>query len=102
MRVMLASLLVFVVTPAFAQKVLALPPEFLSPTLMQGWQAEPSIPNVENQAQLALQWAWPNNPTYLFAVDGARGDLLTRSRWFQNGRSAARPQPSTVGEGVSQ
>jgi hypothetical protein len=91
MRVILASLLVVLVTPAFAQTVGALPPEFLSPTLMQGWQAQPAIPTAEEQTQLVLQWA------------GEPGGLVNRSGKSDRelGRQRAGHRASTVGQAVS-
>ena len=91
MRVIVASLLVVLVTPAFAQNVGALPPEFLNPTLMQGWQAKPTIPTAEEQTLLVLQWA--GDPGGVVDRTGKSDRELSRR---------AGHRPSTVGQGVSQ
>jgi hypothetical protein len=57
MRVILASLLLLS-APALAQQNPAdAPLKTLSPTLMQGWEAEPPSLTREEQIQLALRWA---------------------------------------------
>jgi hypothetical protein len=97
MRVILAFLLAVVVTPAFAQTVGGLPPEFLSPTLMQGWQAQQPAPTAEEQSQLALRWA--QGPNGLLArYSKPPSELLMQSRRFD----WRDHQRSTVGQGTSE
>jgi len=75
MRAIVASLLVLTAAPAVAQKAPDLPPEILSPTLMQGWQTQQPAARPEDQAKLALQWA--KQPSDFFASIALRYASLT-------------------------
>jgi hypothetical protein len=65
MRAILISLIVLVVGPAVAQQKSAVPPELLSPMLLEGWQVQPAPPTAAEQVELA--WRWAQEPSDLWA-----------------------------------
>ena len=98
MRAIVASLLVLTAAPAVAQKAPDLPPEVLSPTLMQGWQTQQPAARPEDQAKLALQWA--KQPSDFFASNVSSEKLLNRAQRFdRSDRPMTGHRPSTVGQG---
>ncbi len=87
MRVILVSVLLISARPVLAQhKLTDIPPELLSPTLMQGWQMQPPSLTPEQQTEFALRWAGEPNGLYARSFEGGN-------------RTAAGPRPSTVGQG---
>jgi hypothetical protein len=85
MRVILICLIVLAAGPAAAQPKSGLPPEFLNPTLLGGWQVQEAPPTAAEQVQLA--WRWAQQPSDLWAESS--NPPITASH---------RSQRSTVGQ----
>jgi hypothetical protein len=101
MRMSIVFALVLAAGPAAAQqKSINVPADFLSPTVTEGWQLQPSFPTAEQAVQLALAWAEAPNGRFLLYSTSA-SELLGGAKQFDefNPAVAARPRSSTVGQG---
>jgi hypothetical protein len=102
MRVFLACAMVVLGGGLVAaqQTSAGIPAAFMSPVLKEGWQLQPIYPTGEQSFEMALAWAdAPNGRFIRYSMSGALSSLAEQFQ-VTNPPAAARPDRSTVGQGV--